>query len=93
MQDSLDKNKTHFDDNSRSSCSTKSVHDQNRGMSFYGNANKQSYLQNDQTCNAFAHSDSVRKTRNRLSLYIRLAESFTGIYPGMAIGIIGEPFQ
>lgn len=29
----------------------------------------------------------------RLSLYTRLTDAFTGVYAGMAIGVIGEPFQ
>ncbi|AIO01066.1 hypothetical protein LPMP_321810 [Leishmania panamensis] len=29
----------------------------------------------------------------RLSLYTRQVSRFTGLYPGMAVGIIGEPFQ
>ncbi|ESL10071.1 DNA polymerase alpha subunit B [Trypanosoma rangeli SC58] len=28
-----------------------------------------------------------------LSLYTRLVPQFTGIYPGMAIGVVGEPFK
>ncbi|EPY36643.1 DNA polymerase alpha subunit B [Angomonas deanei] len=29
----------------------------------------------------------------RLSLYSAMVEQFTGIYPGMAVGIVGDPFQ
>ncbi|KEG15397.1 DNA polymerase alpha subunit B [Trypanosoma grayi] len=29
----------------------------------------------------------------RLSLYTRLVKQFTGVYPGMAVGIVGEPFR
>ncbi|KAH8603349.1 putative DNA polymerase alpha epsilon subunit B [Trypanosoma vivax] len=29
----------------------------------------------------------------RLSLYTRLVQAFTGLYPGMAVGVVGEPFK
>lgn len=71
----------------------KSEHADETNMSNYMHVNQQSYYGEEKNTSAFAGSDSVRKTRNRLSLYTRLVESFTGVYPGMAIGVIGEPFQ
>ncbi|RNF21166.1 DNA polymerase alpha subunit B [Trypanosoma conorhini] len=33
------------------------------------------------------------RTDGRLSLYTRLVPQFTGIYPGMAVGVVGDPFK
>ncbi|PWV18763.1 hypothetical protein C3747_12g422 [Trypanosoma cruzi] len=37
--------------------------------------------------NAYSRSDG------RLSIYTRLVPQFSGIYPGMAVGIVGDPFK
>ncbi|GET91510.1 hypothetical protein, conserved [Leishmania tarentolae] len=42
---------------------------------------------------AEADEEAAARDGTRLSLYTRQASSFTGLYSGMAVGIIGEPFQ
>ncbi|ORC88310.1 DNA polymerase alpha subunit B [Trypanosoma theileri] len=42
---------------------------------------------------AALHSLSNTHSGGRLSLYTRLIPNFTGIYPGIPIGVVGEPFK
>ena len=42
---------------------------------------------------AAADEEAAAQDGTRLSLYTRQVSQFTGLYPGMAVGIIGEPFQ
>ncbi|KPI90788.1 hypothetical protein ABL78_0021 [Leptomonas seymouri] len=42
---------------------------------------------------AEAEEEAAAQDGTRLSLYTRQVSQFTGLYPGMAVGIIGEPFQ
>ncbi|KAH9578770.1 DNA polymerase alpha/epsilon [Trypanosoma melophagium] len=42
---------------------------------------------------AALHTLSNTHSGGRLSLYTRLVPNFTGIYPGMPIGVVGEPFK
>ncbi|KAG5470154.1 hypothetical protein LSCM4_02848 [Leishmania orientalis] len=40
-----------------------------------------------------ADEEAAARDGTRLSLYTRQVSMFTGLYPGVAVGIIGEPFQ
>lgn len=42
---------------------------------------------------AEADEEAAVQDGTRLSLYTRQVREFTGLYPGMAVGVIGEPFQ
>lgn len=42
---------------------------------------------------AEADEEAAARDGTRLSLYTRQASWFTGLHPGMAVGIIGDPFQ
>jgi DNA polymerase alpha subunit B len=42
---------------------------------------------------AEADEEAAVQDGTRLSLYTRQVRQFTGLFPGMAVGVIGEPFQ
>ncbi|KAG5496233.1 hypothetical protein JKF63_02534 [Porcisia hertigi] len=42
---------------------------------------------------AEAEEEAAARDGTRISLYTRQVSRFTGLYPGMAVGVIGEPFQ
>ncbi|KAK7199779.1 DNA polymerase alpha/epsilon subunit B [Novymonas esmeraldas] len=49
----------------------------------------------EETAETAAEADEEAAARDgtRLSLYTRVVPQFTGLHPGMAVGVIGEPFQ